>query len=259
MKESDDAVNKKVKLGVIPAAGDGGRTGYLSDILPKCLFPLYDKPIIHHAIDNMTKIGVEKIVIPTYFKKERIFEYFEQTKKDIDAEICLLSLKELPKGIALSIESAESHVDEPFIVILGDDVTITDSLQPLLDLFFSARAVAVEAVVKEKNREVIKRTCSVKLKDNSQIVEITEKPENPKTDIRGCGVYVFDPEIFRYIKNTPLTPPRNEVEITNTVGLVARDGKAYGKLLSGININVNTSEDLFRAWHAVRQRLVKKK
>jgi len=258
-KQSSKAMNKQIKLGVIPAAGAGKRTGYLSDILPKCLFPLYDKPIIRHVIDNMTKIGVEEIVIPTHFMKERMFEYFEHARKDIDAEIRLLPLKELPNGIALSIESAKPYVDEPFIVILGDDVTIAGSLQPLVDTFLSSRAIAVEAVVKEEDREAIKRTCSVELKNDGQISRITEKPENPRTDARGCGIYVFDPKVFDYIENTPPTPPRNEVEITNTIGLVARDGKAYGRMLSGININVNTPEDLFRAWCALRTQAVNKK
>jgi dTDP-glucose pyrophosphorylase len=207
----------------------------------------------------MVKIGVEKIVIPTYTKKERVLEYFEHAKNEIDAEICLLSLNELPKGIALSIQSARPNVDEPFIVILGDDITIADSFQPLLDAFFTSGAVAVEAVVKEENQKTIKKTCCVELKDSGQITEITEKPRSPKSNIRGCGIYVFDPQIFEYIESTPPSPPRNEVEITNTIGLVAKDGKAYGKLLNGININVNSPDDLFQAWCVVKQQQVKKR
>ncbi len=56
---------KKIKVGVIPAAGKGSRLGYLSNILPKPLLPVYDRPIIHHVIDNMKSVGIglwDKIV-----------------------------------------------------------------------------------------------------------------------------------------------------------------------------------------------------
>lgn len=244
---------RRIRIGVIPAAGEGKRLGYLSNIIPKSLFPLYDKPIIHYAVDNMVRIGVRKIIIPVHYQKSRLIEYFEHAKDDIAAEICFAEPKELPKGIALTIASAETYIDEPFMVILGDDVTIADSLQPLVDLFFETKAVAVEGVVLEKSREIIKRTCCVELRENQQISRIVEKPENPSSNIRGCGVYVFDPEIIEYIKKTPLLPPRHEAEITNTIGLVANDGRAYGEFIDGINVNVNTSEDLFQAWLAVRK------
>lgn len=244
-------MKRRIRLGVIPAAGEGKRMGYLSDILPKCLFPLYDKPIIHYVVENMVRTGIEKIVIPIYSQRERISEYFKQVEKNINAEICLLPLKELPKGIALSIRTTEQIVDEEFMVILGDDITIVNSFQPLIDVFFSSHAVAVEAVVKEKEMQIIKRTCCVELRKDGRIVNITEKPQEPSTDLRGCGVYVFTPEIFEFIGRTPILPPRNEVEITNTIGLAAREGKAYGFQIDGANINVNTPDDLYKAWSAV--------
>lgn len=244
-------MKKRIKLGVIPAAGAGKRMGYLSEVLPKCLFPLYDKPIIHYVVENMVRVGVEKIVIPIYSKKERISEYFEQVKNDIDAEICLLPLKELPNGLALSIQTTEPMIDEEFMVILGDDITIVNSFHPLIDSFFSSNAVAVEVVVKEKERQVIRQTCCVKIRNDGRILNITEKPQEPWSDLRGCGVYVFAPEIFEYISKTPILPPRDGVEITNTIRLVAEEGKAYGFKIEGVNINVNTPDDLYKAWSAV--------
>ena len=198
---------------------------------------------------------MEKIIIPIYYQKNKLTEYFEYAKEEIDANVCLLELNELPKGIALTIASAKKHLKEPFMVILGDDITITDSLQPLVRLFLKAKAIATEGVVLETNKELIKNTCCVELKKDQHISRITEKPENPSSSLRGCGVYIFDPEIFEYVKKTPILPPRNEVEITNTINLVAKEGRAYGGFINGININVNTPEDLFQAWSAVKNRV----
>lgn len=244
-------------MGVIPAAGEGRRLGYLSYLIPKCLFPLYDKPIIHYVIENMVKVGVERIIIPTYYQKGKLIEYFEYAKKDVGAEICLLKLNELPRGIALTIASTRELIDEPFMVILGDDVTITDSLQNLVDLFFKMKATAVEGVVYEENDETIKRTCCIELARDNRILKIVEKPRNPFTKIRGCGVYVFDPRIFEYITKTPMSPPRQEAEITNTLSLVAKHKRAYGGFIEGVNVNVNTPEDMFRAWSEIKDRVVR--
>jgi dTDP-glucose pyrophosphorylase len=251
-------MSERIKVGVIPAAGEGRRLGYLSGLIPKCLFPLYDKPIIHYVIENMIRIGVEKIVIPVHYQKNKMIEYFEYAKRDIDADIRLLELEQLPKGIALTIASARKYLDGPFMVILGDDVTITNSLRPLVDIFFESKAVAVEGIVRERDQEVLRRTCCIELNESKQISKLIEKPNDPSSALRGCGVYFFGPEIFDYISRTPTLPPRNEVEITNTIGLVAEYGRAYGEFIDGVNINVNTPEDLYHAWHEIRSWIARK-
>jgi len=65
--------------------------------------------------------------------------------------------------------------------------------------------------------------------------------------LRGCGIYVFQSEIFKYIEKTPLSPLRRESEITQTIALVAKDGKAYAEFINGVNININSCEDLLQA------------
>lgn len=236
----------KIKIGVIPAAGPGKRMGYLGQILPKCLFPLYDRPIVHHVVENMEKVGVRQIYIVVNYQKNKVIEYFKSVRKEISANLDFVYQKKL-LGIANAVALTEKVVDEPFMVILGDDCSFTKSFQNLLDLFFKRGAVVVEGVVKERKKELLKATCCIKLNRDKQITKIMEKPKTPISDLRGCGVYVFDDEIFDYIKKTPLSPLRNEIEITHTINLVAEDGKAYGEFINGINVNVNNYDDLLLA------------
>jgi len=241
--------NGKIKVAVIPAAGQGKRMGYLSFILPKPLLPIYDKPLIHYILENVRKNGIEEVYIIVFYKKEKIIEYINAFKNDFGATaIKFIELEQPSKGIAHTILFAERFISEPFMVILGDDFTITPSFDNLIKLFFKNNAIAVEGAVKEKSMEVLKSTCCLKLDKNKRIIEIIEKPEFPITNIRGIGVYIFSPEIFDYIKQTPISPPRNEIEITNTIRLVAKKGKAYADFIHGINININTPEDLLNAW-----------
>lgn len=237
---------KKIKIGVVPAAGPGKRMGYLSSVLPKCLFPLYDKPIIHHVIENMKSIGIEKIYVIVNYQKDKIAEYFKRAESDVDVETILLTQDPL-SGIAHAIMLTRKYIDEPFVVLLGDDCTLTESLSNVAEVFFKNDAIVVEGIVRERNQDILKSTCCVRLNNDKRITQIMEKPTAPFSNLRGCGIYVFSNGIFKYIERTPVSQVRNEIEITNTIGLVAEEGKAYGESIDGVNININSYDDLLSA------------
>lgn len=242
----------KIRIGVIPAAGGGERFGYLSEILPKCLFPLYDKPIIHHIVDNMKKVGVEQVYIIVNYHKDKVKEYFKHVQDEIGIIINFIEQKEL-SGIANAIMLTRGFINEPFMVILGDDCTITESLDNINRLFYKHNATAVEAVVRENDEDMIRSTCCCMLDENKRIVRIEEKPKYLFSDLRGCGIYIFQPEIFDYIEKTPISSIRNEIEITQTIALAVKDGKAYGEFINGVNVNINSNEDLLRAWIIIKK------
>ncbi len=242
----------QIKVGVIPAAGGGTRMGYLSHMLPKCLFPVYDRPIIHSIIENMKKVGVEQIYVIVHYQKEKLIEYLEGVRDELGVSISLIEQPEL-SGIARAIILTRENIKEPFIVILGDDCTVTPSLGNLVNLFFETGAAVVEGIVREEDPGLLKSTCCVSLDGNGRIREIVEKPHNPASNLRGCGIYVFNHSIFDYIEETPLSPIRNEVEITHTIELLARQDKAYGGFINGVNININSYDDLLRASELTRE------
>ncbi len=242
-----------VKYGVIPAAGVGTRMGYLSNVLPKPLFPLYDRPVIHHVVDNMIHMGVEQIFVMTWYRSRQIREYFESVAGDLDAAVEVVQMNELPPGIAMSIKNSESMVDDSFVVFLGDDVTLANNLLSMIEMFERAKADVVEAVVNEPSISVLQRTCCVTLGDNNKMIRIYEKPKVPQTTYRGCGVYVFSHSVYDVIEKAKPSSVRNEVEITDVIDSIAQTGRAYGVLLDGMNVNINTSEDLLNAWNMYRE------
>ena len=71
-------MNTKIKIGVIPAAGGGKRLGYLSHLLPKTLFPLYDRPILHYIVEQMQHVGIKDIYIIVHVFKEKVINYCKQ-------------------------------------------------------------------------------------------------------------------------------------------------------------------------------------
>jgi dTDP-glucose pyrophosphorylase len=242
-----DNLMKAIKVGVIPAAGHGRRLSSLplTRVLPKCLLPILNKPILEYVIENMKKMGVEDIYMIVGFKKELIQEYFK------DGADFGINIKYIPQpnplGIAHAIGLTRSFISEPFTVILGDDLTIAKSLENVVDLFWAKRATGVESVVHEANIEKLKQACCMLLKDDGKIQNVEEKPKDPNSNVRGCGIYIFDPTVYEYIEKTPSSLPRNEKEITNTIKLIAKDNSAYAAFINGININVNTIADLIEA------------
>jgi len=242
---------KRIKVGCIPAAGKGKRINCLplTKVLPKPMLPIGNKPILEYVVLNMKAMGVKTIFIIIGHKKDVIMDYFEDGS-EFGVDIQYIYQRE-PKGIAHAINLTRDYITDNFITILGDDFTISNSLINLVHLFFEKNATVVEGVVEEKNLEVIKDTCCVKLDENERIIEIIEKPKNPISNLRGIGIYLFSPEIFEFIDKTKPSKIRNELEITNTIRLVSKIGKAYGGLIDGININVNKVEDLMRAWKMI--------
>lgn len=236
-----------VRVGLIPAAGKGNRIDGLplTRVLPKPMLPILNKPILEYVVGNMKLLGVETVYVIVGYKKEIIKEYFGNGG-DWNLEIEYVEQKDL-KGIAHAISLLENYISEPFSVILGDDLTLAKSLCDLTRTFWKNRAWAVEGLVEENNVDVLRRTCCLVVDEMGKVINIVEKPVRPVSRIRGCGVYIFDPAVFDFIKRTPITPIRNEREITETLRIMAQYGKVYGSLISGININVNTFEDLLKA------------
>jgi NDP-sugar pyrophosphorylase family protein len=237
----------KIKQCVIPAAGKGNRIAELpmTRIYPKPMLPVLNKPLLEYVVENAKKFKVETIYMIVGHRKEVIQEYF-QTGEDWGVEILYLEQPK-PTGISNALDLVRNRVDEPFLVILGDDLTIADSFEDFVNVFFDRKAWVVEGVVFEENVEALRRTCCLRLDSEGRIKEIAEKPICPTSGVRGIGVYLFDPIVFDFISRTPVSPRRKEKELTDTIALIAKEGKAFGCHVNGININVNTFEDLMTA------------
>jgi len=246
-------LKSKISIGLIPAAGQGNRMAPIKKSLPKVMLPLCEKPIIDYVVDLMTKQGIEKIYIIIGYQGDKIKNYFDKNKKN-NITIKYIKQNNLNGGLAYAIGLAEKYIEKPFLTILGDDLTITPSLKNMINNFYKNKAWVVEGVIKEKKKSILKETCNVILDKDKKIKSIEEKPQNPTSDIRGCGLYIFDPIIFKYIKKTP--PTEKGQEITNTISLLAEKGRVFGQFIKGYNININKKRDLFKARKILKEKYV---
>ena len=234
------------RIAVIPAGGQGSRLGWLGKFLPKSLVPIGTKPILHNIISNLVLMNISEVYVLVDYKKNLIKSYLKEQKEF--SKIKFHFVNSHPNlGLADVVALTSQKIKIPFVVILGDDFTQSKNISKFPHPKNFDEIVAQEAVIKEKDRKLLAQTCEVYLNRKRLITKAVEKPQNPKSNYRGAGLYLFQPEIFNYIKKTPISKKTGKREITDTVNLVAKDNKACSWPINGINININTEQDLEKA------------
>ncbi len=136
----------KVKKAVIPAAGYGTRFLPATKAQPKEMLSIVDKPAIQYIVEEAVAAGIEEILIINGRNKESIVNHFdkspelenalEKSGKDEFLELVqsisgmanvhFVRQKEM-KGLGHAIHCAKAFVgNEPFAVLLGDDIVYND-------------------------------------------------------------------------------------------------------------------------------------
>ena len=232
----------RVKKAVIPAAGLGTRMLPATKTVPKEMLPIVDKPAIQYIIEEAVASGIEDILIVTNRAKSAMDDYFdyvpeleeslsragklselEVVRRTADiANIFYVRQKET-KGLGHAVWRARKFVgDEPFAVLLGDDIMMADIpvTKQLIDAsekYKSAavgtQLVTVDAISKYSSLQVSKLEDKV-----YKVTDMNEKPspEEAFSMFAILGRYVLTSEIFSLLENTP---PGYGGEIQLTDGL----------------------------------------
>jgi len=239
-----------IRKAVIPAAGLGTRFLPATKSIPKEMLPIIDKPIIQYVVEEAVASGINDIIIITGRGKRAIEDYFDtspelennllsENKKDLLKEVKdISSLADIhyirqkePSGLGDAVLRAEKHIgDEPFAVLLGDDIIKGDTLclKQLIDAYQkyenSSAVIAVQEVEDVSKYGIIKG--SEINKSVYRVEDIIEKPslKEAPSNIGTVGRYIFTPEIFSYIKETPLGKGR-EIQLTDAIRMLIKKGK----------------------------------
>jgi dTDP-glucose pyrophosphorylase len=76
----------------------------------------------------------------------------------------------------------------------------------------------------EPDPEMVRRNFIIQADDTGRVHRVIEKPRYVNSQLKGCGLYVFDPHIFDAIRRTPRTAMRDEYEITDSIQILINDG-----------------------------------
>ena len=229
-----------VREGVVLAAGRGVRLKPVSELLPKPLAPICNKPIMQYQLEAMRDAGIADIAVVVGPGGEAIADYFGDGA-DLGVRLAYIEDPE-PAGIASSLARTEAWTGGPFMVFLGDIMFALEDLTPALaPLEFGAATL----VVREDTPDAVRRNFAVVTNDGGRVLRVIEKPSDPPTRLKGCGAYVFDGAIFDAIRRTPRSAIRNEYEITDAIQvLIDMDKPVYAAPVARWDVNVTFPSDL---------------
>jgi len=221
----------KIRRAIFPAAGLGTRFLPATKAQPKEMLPLVDKPIIQYAVEEAVASGLENLVIVTGRGKNAIEDHF-----DISYELEKI-LEERGKSDLLSLVRAVSEMvhiayirqkealglghailmtrdlmnDEPFAVLLGDDVIVADvpCIRQMMDIYdkYETSVVALMEVPEEEtSRYGIIKGRRLPGGDGRlfEVLDMVEKPPRNEapSNMAIIGRYILTPEIFTTLEET---------------------------------------------------------
>jgi UTP--glucose-1-phosphate uridylyltransferase len=262
----------KVTKAVIPAAGLGTRFLPATKAQPKEMLPLLDTPAIQYVVEEAVRAGLTDILIVTGRGKRSIEDHFDRSieletflegKGKFDelkqvreisdmASIHYIRQKD-PLGLGHAVSVAEAFVgDEPFAVMLGDDI-IADSnplLPEMLGVHERYGRSAVAAM--EVSRDEISLYGAIKpefVEDRlARIVSIVEKPkpEDAPSNLAAIGRYILTPEIFDCLRD--IAPGvGGEIQLTDAINLLAQQQAVYAWVFEGGRYDVGNRLDYLKA------------
>jgi dTDP-glucose pyrophosphorylase len=231
-------------MGVILAAGKGTRMRPFSEHWPKPILPVLGKPLMAYQLEMLASLGIRRVVVVIGHLGHEVVRALGDGSA-YGVEISYVEQEET-LGIAHAVSRLEPHVDRPFFLFLGDIFFATENLGSMVERFRSERGVdGVLACKREPNLEAIKRNFIVLVGDDGFVHRVVEKPRHPRTDLKGCGIYLFDMSFFDAVRRTPRTAMRNEYEITDSIQIFLDDGyKVEAAEVVKADMNVSYPADL---------------
>ncbi len=252
---------KKITKAVFPVAGTGTRFLPVTKTTPKEMLPIVDKPLIQYAVAEAVAADIRELIfiinrakwsVVNYFKRDYRLEAELEKHQNAQAlenirnilpeditSICVI--QEEPLGLGHAVLCARPAVNnEPFAVLLPDDL-IDDgdrgATRQLLDNYHERgkSIIAVENVAKENiSKYGIVDTTTTDDASLHKIKRIIEKPDPEKapSTLGVVGRYIFNPEIFDCLENTP-RGINNEIQLTDAIRKLLNTESVYAREFQG--------------------------
>ena len=234
--------------GIILAGGLGSRLAPLTRITNKHLLPVYNKPMIYYPIETLIKAGITDIMIVTGGNHAGDFLRLMGNGKDFGLKHLNYTYQEGEGGIAAALSLAEYFADgESICVVLGDNIIERNIVKAVRD--FKEQGTGAKILLKEVPDPERFGVAEI---ENDRLVNIVEKPKNPRSNLAVIGIYLYDPRVFDIVK-TLKPSDRGELEITDVNNAYVKDGTMTWEMLDGWWTDAGTFESLLRASVLVAQ------
>ncbi len=198
---------------IIMAGGKGTRLKPFTEILPKPLIPVGDKPIIEHIIDKFCVYGIKNFFISAVYKSRILKSYFYDLKPHYNVKFLN---EDKPLGTIGGIAKHKKNFKNTTIITNCDIIINTDFDQMLK--FHKKYKSDITLVVSTKSHEVPYGVCE--LDDKGKFLNIYEKPKN--FYLANTGFYIVEPNVLKFI-------PKNKFfHMTDLIKVLKNNKKKIG-------------------------------
>lgn len=225
---------------VVMAGGEGSRLRPLTINRPKPMVPIVDRQVMAHIIELLRMHGITELVVTIQYLANSIQDQFgDGSSYGVHIEY---SLEEQPLGTAGSVRHA-AHLldDEPFVVISGDALTDFD-LSKVLAFHRARNATATITLTRVPNPL---EYGVIIVDERGSVRQFLEKPSWGEvfSDTVNTGIYVLNPDVFRYIEKGKPTDWSKDV----FPKMLRTNDALYGYIADGYWTDVGTIEEYMRA------------
>ena len=265
------AAPPRVTKAVIPAAGLGTRFLPATKASPKEMLPVVDKPAIQYVVEEAVRAGLDDVLMVTGRNKRPLEDHFDRAvelelaleakgdQKRLDAVRHSTDLAAVhyvrqgdAKGLGHAVLAAAQHVgDEPFAVLLGDD--LIDDRDHLLEQMVAVQADkggSVIALMEVPHESISLYGCAA-VEGEGDVVRITglvEKPpvDEAPSDLAIIGRYVLAPTVFDVLRRIP--PGRGgEYQLTDALQELIATEPVHGVVFRGRRYDTGDRLDYLKA------------
>jgi UTP--glucose-1-phosphate uridylyltransferase len=251
-----------IRKAVFPAAGLGTRFLPATKAQPKEMLVLVDKPVIQYGVEEAARSGISNIIIVTGRGKNAIEDHFDvniELESFLEQRGKTAQLEEIrkittainvsyvrqgePLGLGHAVLVTRNLVgDEPFAVILGDDVidATPPALRQMIDVYerVGGPVLAVERVSPEdvSSYGIVAVDESETLgRGVFRVKDLVEKPrrQDAPSNLAIIGRYILTPDIFPALEATA-RDGTGEIQLTNGLRRLLRDRPVYVYEIDGV-------------------------
>ncbi len=218
---------------VILAGGKGTRLRPYTYVIPKPLMPIGEQPIIEIILNQLKNNGFNNIIISTGYKENLIRMFLNGADKKYDLNI-KYSCEDKSLGTIGPLSLIRKELNNTFLLMNGDTLS-TINYNELIKYHKKSGNIATISLYK---RDIYIDFGVVKL-NGVDIIDYIEKPTN--TYFVSMGVYVFEPEVLKYVPDEKLDFP-DLVKI-----LIKNNEKVGGYIFEDYWLDIGRPEDYMKA------------
>lgn len=209
--------------GIIMAGGRGLRLKPLTNIINKHLLAIYDKPMIFYPLSLLIYAGIKEILIicnkgDDIFFKNILDTVAHKHRLKIIYKVQVNLGGGIAEGLILSRDFISTS--KKVVFILGDN-------------FFYGRSFPqqLNQTLKNKNNKSFiflsevssPQDYGIAYLKKDKLFKIIEKPKNKKSNLAVTGLYVYDRNVFEFLKRIKPSK-RNELEISSLNNILLKNG-----------------------------------